>query len=271
MTGEPGSFGALEQTNRRRAALLIAAQILVFASFGLGFDLVFGTVGFADGGLLGFPWFTADALIFGITQSKRVSYGGPGMVLGAVAAYPVFADEAKNKVLIDVVQEMALAARLPVPRLYMIDDPAPNSLAIGRNLNDAVICVTRGLVDQLDREELQGVIGHEMAHIRSYDMRLTTLVTAVRLRGIGSFSDLLFGTLTRGIGILLSREREYLADGAAVEFTRNPTALIRALQHIAKIEAPLKCASPTVAPLFIIDPLESPSGGGSRSYGDFVD
>jgi hypothetical protein len=80
----------------------------------------------------------------------------------------------------------------------------------------------------MDREELQGVIGHEMTHIRSYDMRLTMLVTATMLSGIGSFSQMLFGTLTRGMAALLSREREYLADAAAVEFTRNPNGLIRA-------------------------------------------
>ena len=179
------------------------------------------------------------------------------MVLGKVAAYPILADEPKNKIVIDVVREMALAARLPEPRLYMIDDPAPNALTIGRNPADSVICVTKGLVDEMDREELQGVIAHEMAHIRSYDTRLTTLVTTTLL---GS-----------GLGILLSREREYLADAAAVEFTRNPTALIRALEQIAKTAEPLKSASPTIAPLCIVDPMQSSSAGGNRSYQEFLD
>lgn len=220
MAGEPNNFWALERANRRRAARLVAAQILVFAVLGLGFDLGFGMMSFAAGRLAGFPWCTAAGLIFGATQTMRSYYGGPGMVLGAVGAHPLFDDEPKNKVLIDVTHEMALAARLLEPRLYMIDDPAPNSFAVGRNFNDSVICVTQGLVDQMDREELQGVLGHEMTHIRSYDMRLTMLVTATMLSGIGSFSQMLFGTLTRWMAALLSREREYLADAAAVEFTR---------------------------------------------------
>jgi hypothetical protein len=153
----------------------------------------------------------------------------------------------------------------------MIDDPAPNALAVGRNPHDSVICVTRGLVNGMDREELQGVIAHEMAHIRSYDAWLATLVTATRLSRIGSFPASLYQTLTRGTGVLLSRESEYLADGAAVEFTRNPTALIRALQQIEKTAAPLKQASPAVAPLFIADPMSSASGGGSRTYQEYLD
>jgi Zn-dependent protease with chaperone function len=129
-----------------------------------------------------------------------------------------------------------------------------------------VICVTRGLVDQMDREELQAVIGHEMAHIRSYDMRLTMLVTVAMLGGVGSFSQMLFGTLTRGMAAVLSREREFLADAAAVEFTRNPTGLIRALRKIAETETPLRRASHATAPLFFVDPFESAGG----SYAELI-
>jgi heat shock protein HtpX len=261
---DSSSFRALERTNRRRAALLIGAQILLLALFGLGFDLIFGTVIFAGGRFWGFPWFAVAAMLFATAQSMRACFSGTGMILASIGAYPIFLGEPKNRALIDVVNEMAVAARLPVPRIYMIDDPAPNSLAIGRNLNDSVICVTRGLVDQMDREELQGVIGHEMAHIRSFDTRLTTLIATMRLSGIRSLTTLLFGTLTSGIGVMLSRERQYLADAAAVELTRNPAALIRALQLIAKTGAPLKHASPAVEPLFIVDPIGSSKGRGRR-------
>ena len=200
------------------------------------------------------------AVSFAVIYTLRTYYGGPGMVLGAVAAFPIPDDEPKKKILLDVAREMAVAARLLEPQVYLIDDPAPNALAVGRNPHDSVICVTRGLVNGMDREELQGVIAHEMAHIRSYDAWLATLVTATRLGRIGSFPASLYQTLTRGTGVLLSRESEYLADGAAVEFTRNPTALIRALQQIEKTAAPLKHASPAVAPLFIADPMNSASG-----------
>jgi heat shock protein HtpX len=258
MAGEGSSFRALERANRRQAAILIGGQILVFALLGFGLDLILHGM-FFSGGNLGFPWFTVAALSSAVLYTLRTYYGGPGMVLGAVAAFPIPDDEPKKKILLDIAGEMAVAARLLEPQVYMIDDPAPNALAVGRNPHDSVICVTRGLVDGMDREELQGVIAHEMAHIRSYDAWLATLVTATRLARIGSFPALLYQTLTRGTGVLLSRESEYLADGAAVEFTRNPTALIRALQQIAKTAAPLKHASPAVAPLFIADPMNSTS------------
>ncbi len=194
---------------------MIGGQILVFALLGFGVDLIFHGM-FFGGGSLGFPWFTVAAVSSAVIYTLRTYYGGPGMVLGAVAAFPIPDDEPKKKILLDIASEMAVAARLLEPQLYMIDDPAPNALAVGRNPQDSVICVTRGLVDGMDREELQGVIAHEMAHIRSYDAWLATLVTATRLARIGSFPALLYQTLTRGTGVLLSRESEYLADGAAV-------------------------------------------------------
>ena len=270
MAGEPGSFRELERANRRQAAVLIVGQILVFAVLGFGLDLIFHGMFFGGGWNLGFPWFAVAAVSSAVLYTLRTYYGGPGMVLGAVAAFPIPDDEPKKKILLDVAREMAVAARLLEPQVYMIDDPAPNALAVGRNPHDSVICVTRGLLDGMDREELQGVIAHEMAHIRSCDAWLATLVTATRLGRIGSFPALLYQTLTRGTGVLLSRESEYLADGAAVEFTRNPTGLIRALQQIAKTAAPLKHASPAVAPLFIADPMNSASGG-TRSYQQYLD
>src|SRR5208283_1945678 len=264
MAGEPSGFRELEQANRRQAALLIGGQILVFALFGFGLDLIFHGM-FFSGGRLGFPWFTAAAASCAVIYTLRTYIGGPGMVLGAVAAFPIPDDEPKKQILLDVAREMAVAARLLEPQVFMIDDPAPNALAVGRNPHDSVICVTRGLVNGMDREELQGVIAHEMAHIRSYDAWLATLVTATRLSRVGSFPASLYQAMTRGTGVLLSRESEYLADGAAVEFTRNPTGLIRALQQIAKTAAPLKHASPAVAPLFIADPMNGSSGGYSRN------
>jgi Peptidase family M48 len=104
------------------------------------------------------------------------------------------------------------------------------------------------------------VIGHEMAHIRNCDVQLTTMVTAM-FGGFGAYSG-------RLISIMLSREREYLADASAVEFTRNPTALVRALEHIAKTESPLGCATPGTAQLFIVDPFERADSG--RTYQQFI-
>jgi heat shock protein HtpX len=259
MVGKSGGFWGLERVNRRRTWALVAKFILVLAVFGLGLDLLFHNLRLSDGRLSGIPWFMATAVALAVAQSLRANYAGADLVLGALGAHPISSDAPKNQTVIDVVHEMALAARIPTPRIDLIDDSSPNAFAIGRDPEHSVICVTQGLLDQMDREELQGVIGHEIAHIRNYDTRLTTMVTAM-FRGFGP----------RVISILLSREREYLADASAVEFTRNPTALIRALEHIAKTESPLRCATPTTAQLFIVDPLQSASGGGGRSYEQFI-
>src|SRR5580704_4051712 len=108
MAGEGSSFGALERANRRQAAILIGGQVLVAA--------------------------VSSAVIY----TLRTYYGGPGMVLGAVAAFPIPDNEPKKKILLDIASEMAVAARLLEPQLYMIDDPAPNALAVGRNPHDSV-------------------------------------------------------------------------------------------------------------------------------------
>lgn len=259
---ESGGFRQLERVNRRDTTALVVNFIVALVAFGFVLDFLFHTLRFSDGHFSGFPWFALAAVILAVAHSLRASYSGAEMVLGAMGAHPISADQPKNQALIDVVNEMALAARIPSPRIDVIDDPSPNALALGRDTEHSRICVTQGLLDQLDREELQGVIGHEMAHIRNCDTRLRTMVTAM-FGGFGALSG-------RLISILLSREREFLADATAVEFTRNPTALIRALEHIAKTESPLRCATEGTAELFIVDPFESASGGGGRSYQEFV-
>jgi len=287
MAGESGSFWQLERVNRRRTAALVAILILVFAAFGLGLGLAadfrFHNLRFSDGRLSGMPifgpLFLALAVVWAVAHSMRAYFRGADLVLDALGAHPISSDEPKNQAIIDVVREMALAARIAEPRIEMIDDPSPNAFAIGRDPEHSAICVTQGLLDQMDREELQGVIGHEMAHIRNRDTRLTTMVTAM----FGGFGVLrfIFGVpavwkassasgeiVSRIISIMLLREREYLADASAVELTRNPTALIRALEHIAKTESPVRCATPGTAQLFIVDPFER--AGGATSYEQYI-
>ncbi len=280
MAGESGGFWQLERVNRRRTWALVVKLILLLAAFGLGLDFLFHTVRFSDGRLSGFPWFAAAAVLLAVAHASRAYFAGADLVLDALDADPISSDEPKNQAVIDVVREIALAARVPEPRIALIDDPSPNAFAVGRDPEHSVICVTQGLLDQMDREELQGVIGHEMAHIRNCDVRLTTMVTAM----FGGFGVLRFvfgaptiwkkdnlasgGIVSRIISIILSREREYLADASAVEFTRNPTALIRALEHIAKTESPLRCATPGTAQLFIVDPFER--AGGATSYKQYI-
>jgi heat shock protein HtpX len=287
-------FWELERTNRRETAELVAVFLVLFCALGFGLDFVIGTLRIIDGHLVGFPVLTIAALVIGSIQALVSFYGGAGLVLASVHARPLIPDSPNQQMVIDVVQEMAVAAQMPVPRAYIIDDEAPNAFATGRDPQHSVICVTQGLVDTMDREELQGVLGHEMAHIRDYDIR-TMMMIAVLVGGIAMLADFVrrwmwFGGFGGGgrrggsrdeggsagmlivvavfilaalapifsqlIAMAVSRQREYLADAASVEFTRNPRALLRALERIAQTESPLKTASRGVAHLFIVNPLE---------------
>ncbi|MGO9602025.1 MAG: M48 family metallopeptidase [Candidatus Binataceae bacterium] len=286
-------FRALEATNRRETIVLVASMMAILAALGFGLDLWIGAIRIADGHIYGFPLLTIFALIFGGMQALISYYGGAGLVLLSVHARPLKPDTTQHQTVLDVINEMALASRLPVPRAYVIDDPAPNAFATGRDPAHSVICVTQGLIDQMDREELQGVIGHEMSHVRDYDIRTMTMV-AVMVGGIAMLSDFFFRMMFfsggrrssrsgsdsngGGVGVLIyivvlilaavspiiaqlvamgiSRQREYLADASSVEFTRNPRALLRALEQIAKTESPLKAGTSGTAHLFIVNPRE---------------
>src|SRR5260370_12442481 len=159
------NFRALEATNRRRTGVLGVAFLLLLGALGLGLDIAAHDVAFVDGHLVGFPVLTIAALVFAGVQSMVSYYSGASLVLLSVHGRPLTADTPKHQIVLDVINEMATAARMPVPKPYIIDDPSPNAFATGRDPAHSVICVTQGLVDQMDREELQGAIGHEMSSV----------------------------------------------------------------------------------------------------------
>ena len=278
-------FRALERQNRRDTVVLIGAFIVLFLLIGCAFDFLAGTLQIHQGRIYGAPIFMVLALIFASVQSTVSYFAGAPLILLSVHAQPLTPDSPKHQMVLDVIQEMALASRLPVPKAYFIPDPAPNAFATGRNPEHSVVCVTQGLIDNMDREELQGVIGHEMSHIADYDIR-TMMMVAVLVGGIAMLSDfmvrvsffrssgrdsdrndggiivilmivlaVLAPMLSQLVAMAVSREREYLADASAVEFTRNPRALLRALQRIAETESPLKEGVRGTAHLFIVNPL----------------
>ncbi|SRR5579875_134903 len=283
-------FRRLERSNRRRSAALIILFALLVTGLGLCLDLMLGNLAWQeDGEIVGFPTLSLAALIIASVQAAISYYGGSSLILAAMHARPLEADSPKNLMALDVVREMAIAARVPTPKVYVIDDPAPNAFATGRDPAHAAICLTQGLIDTMDREQLQGVVGHEMAHIRNYDTRLMTMV-AVMVGAVALLADFLhrwiwFGGFGRNnserkdaagggfapalvviVGILsplisrliamaISRQREYLADAASVEFTRNPRGLLRALEQIAAQSSPLKHAFRATAHLFIVNPM----------------
>src|SRR5580692_2558193 len=179
------NFRTLEATNRRETAVLVVAFMLLLGALGLGLDIAARDVAIVDGHLVGFPVLTIAALVFAGVQSMVSYYSGASLVLLSVHGRPLMADTPKHQMVLDVINEMATAARMPVPKPYIIDDPSPNAFATGRDPAHSVICVTQGLVDQMDREELQGVIGHEMSHVADYDIR-TMMMIAVMVGGFGA-------------------------------------------------------------------------------------
>jgi heat shock protein HtpX len=196
--------------------------------------------------------------------------------------------------LVNVVEEMRLAGGLPPPRLYVIDDSAPNAFATGRDPKHASVAVTTGMLAKLNREELQGVIGHELSHVGNYDIRFALLV-GVLVGGIALLSDfflrftfwgggrrrgsdrseggggwitliifvvaivlaILAPIVSRMVQLAVSRRRESLADVSAVELTRNPVGLASALRRIADDPDVLEVANRATQHLYIVNPIKS--------------
>jgi heat shock protein HtpX len=191
-------------------------------------------------------------------------------------------------VLFNVVEEMAIAGGLPMPKIYIIEDSAPNAFATGRDPEHASVAVTSGLLEKLDRDELQGVVAHEMAHVGNLDIRYamlvgilvgtTVLISDFFLRGLwfggsgrrregGGQAQLVMMIVAIVLAILapffarliqlsISRQREYLADATAVQFTRNPKGLADALQKISSDSEVLEAANRATAHLYIVNPIK---------------
>lgn len=185
------------------------------------------------------------------------------------------------------VEGLAMAARIPTPRIFIIQDSSPNAFATGVSPKDGAVAVTTGLMDRLNREEIEAVLAHEVAHIRNYDIRLATIALALvsvvailsdfgsrilfwgrRERNVhpvvyvGALVLLLLSPLIATmIRLAISRNREYLADASGAELCRNPYALASALEKIAGIQEPVKEASNASAMLYFSDPLKKKMAG----------
>lgn len=258
--------------NKRRSAVIV----LLFAVFVAVFVFIIGKVfGYEDS-------FIIFALVFSAVSSFSSYWYSDKIVLAASRARP--ADLRENKLFYSVAQNLSLGSGIPVPKLFIIDDTAPNAFATGRDINHAVICVTLGLLDKLDRTELEGVIAHEMSHIKNYDMKLMSVV-AVMVGMIVLVSDWLLrirvrdrdgenstGAILMMVGLILlilspfvaqliqlaiSRRREFLADAGSAMITRQPEGLIRALKKIANDHEPLEAANKATAHLYIANPFKN--------------
>ncbi len=285
-----------QRKNKKRTAIVISIFILFFAFLGWGFDLFY--FGYDPFGLFeqsrGFPIASIIALGFaGLFALSSLQAGAKG-VLAATGAYPLPDKNTRYQTLRNVVDEMKIASGLPAPKLYIIPDSDPNAFATGKDPSHSYIAVTEGLIDILNREELQGVVAHEMGHIKNYDIRLMTvvaaLVGAIVLLSEFAIRGMRFGGLSGGkkrssdrgggagpivlilmivwvVGIILapilsrmlamavSRQREFYADATAGELTRNPLALASALEKLEKATAPTKSIKRGSAHLCIVDPI----------------
>ncbi|OGR98038.1 MAG: hypothetical protein A2016_02375 [Elusimicrobia bacterium GWF2_62_30] len=240
------------------------------------------------------PFGTIFSLLFGVGLAANGLYNGASMVLRSTMARRALASNDKEKQFLNVVTEMATAAGLPVPAAYIVPDPDLNAFATGMNPATSVIAVTEGLLNALNREELQAVVAHEMSHIRNYDIRLMT-VTAALMGAIALISDfagrssrygrrttglsssggsnrkggaviffviwlllvLLAPLISRMLAMAISRQREFLADASGAEITRNPVALISALEKIRAAVTPTNAINNGVAHMCITDPRGS--------------
>lgn len=173
------TFYELQAENRRNSVLLLVGFFALVLFLGLGLDVFLLGWNPAGDGALAFPLATPVALLFGLFHAANSWFGGAAQVLASTQAQPADLGDPLERQFVNVVEEMAIAAGLPKPATYVVPDSDPNAFAVGRDPAHASIAVTRGLLESLDREELQGVIGHEMSHVRNLDIRAMTLVTAL--------------------------------------------------------------------------------------------
>lgn len=210
-------------------------------------------------------------------------YGSSSTILAIAGAKEVSREE--QPFLFNVVEGLAMASNIPMPRLYIIEDDSPNAFATGRDPQHAAIAVTSGLLKLMKREELEGVLAHEISHIANYDIRFMTLAVAM-VGFIALMGDIILRMIFSGgrnrkisesglsllIGMILvilapfsaelvrfaiSREREYLADANGAKLTRYPPGLANALLKIKKEGTPTRSATPATAPLYFVDPFVS--------------
>jgi len=274
---ERRSFYEEIAANKRRSVLLIAIIAAVLVALGYSFGEAYG-IGY--GGVV-------FAIILGIISGLVSYYGGAGMVLSASRAREVSRDEQPQ--LVNVIEELCIAGGMPAPKIYLIDDTAPNAFATGRNPQHAAVAITTGLLQKLNRAQLQGVMAHEMSHVRNYDILFATMV-GILVGSIALLADIALRSMRWGIGgrrrsdkdgggnailaivaivlailapifakllqLSISRKREYLADASAVQLTREPEGLAQALEIISRDTEVLEVANRATQHLYIVNPIK---------------
>ena len=270
--------------NKRKSFLLSLIVVALFAA--LGFSIGVAATGEWSGGL----FVTLIALVVGGLLALGSYFGGDALVLKVSGAREVDATQAPQ--LMNVVQELSIAANVPMPKVYIIDDTAPNAFATGRDPKHASVAITTGLLEKLDREELQGVLGHELSHVRNFDIRFAMIVGVLvgsialladfflrftfwgggrsrsrdRDGGSGGLQVIFFviaivlsivaPLVARFVQLAVNRQREYLADASSVGLTRNPYGLERALAKISADPEVLEVANRATQHMYFTNPIK---------------
>jgi heat shock protein HtpX len=282
--------------NKRRTFVLLFFFVALIAAAALAFNylLGFGAIG------------VAVAIVFAIAMAWGSYFYSDRVALAASRAKPAEGPEYQR--YHNLVEGLCIAAGLPKPRLYVVNDPAPNAFATGRNPKHAALAVTTGMLEKMNRVELEGVIAHELSHVKNYDILVTTVaVTAVgaiallsdlglRFMWFGGGSDRRDRADSGGLGIILvilafallvlapfiallmqfavSRRRELLADASGVQLTRYPPGLISALEKLKDDQAVVHYATRATAQMWIESPLDrgegNSDGDGERSKGSWL-
>ena len=274
-------------SNKRRSAALI-----------FGFVILLVLVGVVVGQLIGGgPMASIVALVIAAVMAFTSYWKSDSIALAVSRAVP--ADPTTYQRLHNLVEGLCIAGGLPKPKVYVINDPAPNAFATGRNPQHAAIAVTTGLLEKMNRVELEGVVAHELSHIRNYDILVSTIAVtlvgsialmtdlAIRMmwwnggrtsregdRSNGSNPLALFGfvllilapIIAKGMQAAVSRKRETLADVSACQMTRYPPGLISALEKLRADQTATHSASMATAHMWIEQPLSGVSDGGKLSF-----
>jgi heat shock protein HtpX len=277
--------------NRRKSSMLVVGMIVLLMLVGAAIATLVTAGGRGDVLL---PSLLTGALAAGVVGAIVAMwswFGGANAILSMAGASEL--EKRDDPQLFNVVEELSIAAGLPMPRVYLIPDPSLNAFATGRDPAHAAVAITSGLREQLTRDELAGVMAHELSHIRHFDIRLAMLMAT--LAGVIVFASdaasriafhsggrssrssnskggnplaivmlviavlliIIAPIVATMIRLAISRQREYLADAGAVELTRYPQGLIGALTKLGNCRQPLRVVNQAIAPLFIVNPIKA--------------
>lgn len=265
--------------NKRRTVMLIILFFLLLSAIG-------GAIGYLVLGSLELG--AILALIVGVIYAASMIFQSTNVVMSMNHAREITADDAPD--YYHIVEDMAMVAQIPMPRVFIVDDPSLNAFATGSSPENAAVAATTGLLAAMTREELEGVVGHEVSHIRNYDIRIATIAVALasavtllasfggRLMYFGggyrsrrdsrdngssalilvfSIAAIMLAPLAASlVRFAISRQREYLADAGAVELTRNPQGMIRALERLEQSMPMRRPVDDASAALYINNPLK---------------